>query len=76
MSVFGDAIAALRQVVLIQSRLDQLDQRISRMGDDVGGLADATLALRDRISRLEGVIEGAAMAAAGAAANRQRRIAE
>lgn len=76
MSVFGDAIAALRQVVLIQSRLDQLDQRISRMGDDVGGLADATLALRDRISRLEGVIEGAAMAAAGAAANRQRRIEE
>jgi hypothetical protein len=70
MSVVGDAFNALRQVILMQSRLDQLDGRISRMAGDIDGLTDALSALRDRISRLEGVIEGAAMA------TRQRRIEE
>ena len=68
MSVVGDAFNALRQVILMQSRLDQLDGRISRMAGDIDGLTDALSTLRDRISRLEGVIEGAAMA------TRQRRI--
>lgn len=70
MSVFGDAVGAIRQVILMQSRMDQLDQRMSRMASDVEGLTDALADFRDRVSRLEGVIEGAAMAA------RQRRIEE
>lgn len=68
MSVFRDAVGAIKQVVLMQSRIDQVDQRIGRLGVDVERLAEAHGALRDRVARLEGIIEGAAMAAG------QRRI--
>jgi hypothetical protein len=70
MSVFGDAIGAIRQVILMQSRIDQLDQRLGTMALDVERLADALLDVRDRVSRLEGMIEGVAMA------GRQRRLEE
>jgi hypothetical protein len=70
-SSFGDVFGAMRQVILTQSRLDQLDTRMTRMAGDIDGLADGITALRDRISRLEGMIEGAAMAA-----GRHRRLEE
>lgn len=70
MSVFGDAVAAIREVILMQSRINQLDQRMVTMASDMEGLADALVNVRDRVSRLEGIIEGAAMA------SRQRRIEE
>ena len=70
MSAIGDALAAIRQVILMQQRMDQLDGRITQLVADVGGLTDALSNMRDRVSRLEGIIEGAAMAA------RQRRIEE
>lgn len=63
MSVFGDAVGAIRQVLLMQSRLDQLDTRMSGMADDMEGLIEAFANVRDRVSRLEGIIEGAAMVA-------------
>ncbi|MEG3084444.1 hypothetical protein U1707_12395 [Sphingomonas sp. PB2P12] len=72
MSTFGDIFGAMRQVILTQARLDQLDVRMTRMAGDIDGLADGISSLRDRISRLEGVIEGAAMAAS----RQQRRIEE
>ena len=70
MSAIGDALAAIRQVILMQQRMDQLDGRITTLVADVDGLTDALANMRDRVSRLEGIIEGAAMAA------RQRRIEE
>ena len=70
MSVFGDAVGAIRQVILMQSRIDQLDSKMTTLTSDLGGLTDALVDVRDRVSRLEGVIEGAAMA------SRQRRIKE
>ncbi len=70
MSMFGDAVTAIRQVILMQSRIDQLDQRMGSMASDMEGLTDALANVRDRVSRLEGIIEGAAMA------SRQRRIEE
>ncbi len=70
MSAIGDALAAIRQVILMQQRMDQLDGRITQLVADVDGLTDALSNMRDRVSRLEGIIEGAAMAA------RQRRIEE
>ncbi|MBC3942834.1 hypothetical protein [Sphingomonas albertensis] len=72
MSTFGDIFGAMRQVILTQARLDQLDVRMTRMAGDIDGLADGISLLRDRISRLEGIIEGAAMAAS----RQQRRIEE
>jgi len=70
MSAFGDAFTALKSVILMQSRLDQLDKRMATMASDMDGLTDAMGMLRDRVSRMEGLIEGAAMA------SRQRRIEE
>jgi len=61
MSSIGDAFSGLRQINLIQSRLDQLDGRVSRMAADLAGMIGALAPKRDRNSRLEGVFEGAAM---------------
>ncbi len=72
MSVFGDAVGAIKQVILMQSRIEQLDKRLGEMASDVEGLTDALMDVRDRVSRLEGVIEGAAMATG----RQQRRIEE
>ncbi|WP_298808532.1 hypothetical protein [uncultured Sphingomonas sp.] len=70
MSAISDALAAIRQLILMQQRMDQLDGRITQLVADVDGLTDALSNMRDRVSRLEGIIEGAALAA------RQRRIEE
>ena len=70
MSTLGDILSALRSVILLQDRMDQLDKRLTRTADDMGGLTDALTDVRDRVSRLEGIIEGAMMA------SRQRRIEE
>ena len=60
MSAFGDALNAVRQVVLLHSRVESLDQRIASMAADIDGLTELVASLRDRVSRLEGFIEGAA----------------
>ena len=62
MSAFSDALAALKNVVLMQERLDSMRNEQKRTANDMDGLADMLAALRDRVSRLEGIIEGAAMA--------------
>ena len=50
MSLYGDAIAAIRSIVLI-------DERVQAQSRKVDKLADEVLALRERIIRLEAVIE-------------------
>lgn len=63
MSALGDAFNALKQVVLMQDRLVQLDGRVTALVADVDGLTDALADTRDRVSRLEGFIEGVGAAA-------------
>ena len=62
MTGFGDVVRAVREVLLMQSRIDQLDGRLNRMSDDLEGLAELVGTLRDRVSRLEGIITGVEMA--------------
>ncbi len=62
MSAISDALKAIKDVLMLQSRVDSLDHRIGRTADDLDGLADLVASVRDRVSRLEGIIEGAAMA--------------
>ena len=62
MSAFGDALQAIRQVVLLHSQVEALDQRITSMAADFAGMTEAVSSLRDRVARLEGFIEGAAAA--------------
>lgn len=70
MSAIGDALKALRTVLLLQEDVRLLKHTAVMQGDQLARLAEAHGKLRDRVSRLEGVIEGAAMAV------RQRRIEE
>jgi hypothetical protein len=48
-SLYGDAISALRQVILLDERVSNTTTDLVRMGQE---LAD----LRDRVSRLEGML--------------------
>jgi uncharacterized protein YdcH (DUF465 family) len=69
-SGFGDALQALRTVLMMQEDIRQLKESVKSQSAAFARLAEAHGELRDRVSRLEGVIEGAAMA------SRQRRIEE
>jgi predicted nuclease with TOPRIM domain len=62
MSALSDSLAALKNVVLMQERLESMRSEQRRIAEDVSGLADMVAAVRDRVARLEGIIEGAAMA--------------
>lgn len=71
MSTFGDAFRALREVVLIHANVERLEQRTSDIANDVEGLAEGLTMLRDRVSRLEGIMEGIAISAGRNAGPRQ-----
>ena len=70
MSIVGDAVKAMRNVLLLREDIRLLKDSAQAQSERLTRLAEAHGALRDRVSRLEGVIEGAAMAA------RQRRVEE
>lgn len=70
MSALGDALNALRSVLLLQEEVRLLKESAQSQGERMTRLAEVHGDLRDRVSRLEGMIEGAAMA------SRQRRIEE
>jgi hypothetical protein len=63
------AFGVFKTILTLKDQLDGLDRDVAQLGGRLAGLAGAHGDLRDRVSRLEGVIEGAAMAAA-----QQRRI--
>ena len=58
MSLYGDAIKALRQVIL-------LDERVRNTAVDMARMSQEVADLRDRVSRLEGIV------AAGMALSRE-----
>jgi len=59
-SLYGDAIRALRQVILLDERASKTAVELARVSQELGEL-------RDRVSRLEGML--AAMMAPSRAAN-------
>jgi hypothetical protein len=56
-SLYGDAIRALRQVVLLDERVRNTSVDLTRMSQEIADL-------RDRVSRLEGMV-AAGMALSG-----------
>lgn len=70
MSAVGDALKALRNVLLLQEDVRRLKDGAITQGEQLARIAEAHANLRDRVSRIEGIIEGAAMAAGRAAAPR------
>ena len=69
MSAGERAFGVFKTILTLKDQLDGLDRDVAQLGGRLAGLAGAHGDLRDRVSRLEGVIEGVAMAAA-----QQRRI--
>ena len=70
MSTVSDALTALKNVVLMQERIQVLQKEIERVADDVSGLNDYCVALDKRVVRIETMIE------MGARSSGQRRIEE
>ena len=70
MSASERAFGLIKTVFTVKDQLDDLGRDLAALGRRLTRLTEAHGELRDRVSRLEGVIEGAAMA------TRQRRIEE
>lgn len=59
MSAFSDAMRAVRDVLLMQGRIEQLDQQIGKVAADVEGVARLTMDTRERLHALEGYVQAA-----------------
>jgi predicted nuclease with TOPRIM domain len=57
MSTVGDALAALKNVVLVQERLEAIRADVSRQADDLKRLTEQVYALDKRVVRIETMIE-------------------
>ena len=66
MSLYGDAIRALRQVIL-------LDERVRNTAVDLARISQEVADLRDRVSRLEGIVAVGMALSRDATAPRDRR---
>ena len=66
MSLYGDAIKALRQVIL-------LDERVRNTAVDVARMSQELVDLRDRVSRLEGMLAAVMAPSRGAGPPREAR---
>jgi len=65
-SLYGDAIRALRQVIL-------LDERVRNTATDLGRISQELADLRDRVSRLEGIVAAGMALSREASPRRDRR---
>ena len=66
MSLYGDAIRALRQVIL-------LDERVRNTAVDLARMSQEVADLRDRVSRLEGMLAAGMTLSREAGPPRDRR---
>ena len=66
MSLYGDAIRTLRQVIL-------LDERVRNAAVDLARISQEVADLRDRVSRLEGMLAAGMALSREAASPRNRR---
>lgn len=62
MSAVSDALAALKNVVLMQERLDVMRLEQERINNDLRGLKDYILVVDKRVVRIETMIEMSARA--------------
>jgi hypothetical protein len=65
-SLYGDAVRALRQVIL-------LDERVRNTAVDLARMSQEIADLRDRVSRLEGMLAAGITLSRGANPPRERR---
>ena len=70
MSTLSNALAGLKQVILLQDRVERMEKRLDMMSADVDGLADMAHDLDKRLYALERIID------IGARQAQQKRIEE
>ena len=57
MSTLSDALAALKNIVLLQERLENVQRDIARVSGDVAAVNDYALSIDKRVIRIETMIE-------------------
>jgi hypothetical protein len=57
-SAFGEAMNAVKDVLLMQANVERLDQAFKRLGEDVRDLGLVVADVDRRVARIEGVMEG------------------
>jgi hypothetical protein len=62
MSMLSEAVNTLKQVLLIRSDIERLSQAVDGVSSDLGKMADVVSGVRERVARIEGMFEGAALA--------------
>ena len=60
MSVFGNAMSAIKSVLLMQMNVERLEKVVERQSDDIAGLREAITIVDRRLVRLEALQEAAA----------------
>jgi hypothetical protein len=63
MSTLGDAMAAIRNVVLMQERIANMQRSLDALSANVDGLNDYAVAIDKRVIRIETMIEMSGRAA-------------
>jgi hypothetical protein len=66
--MFSNALTALKQVLLLQDRVERLEKRVDTIAGDVDGLGDMAHDLDKRLYALERIVD------LGARQSRQPRI--
>lgn len=57
MSALGDAMKAVKDVILMQASVDRLGEDFERLSDDLRGVKQAVVDLDKRVVRIETMIE-------------------
>jgi hypothetical protein len=57
-SALSDAFAALKNVMLLQERLEGVQKGVDRLGADLRDLNRYAVEIDKRVARIEGVMEG------------------
>lgn len=61
MSAISDALKGIREVLLLQDRVERLGSEIASMSRDMAEMRTLIGSISDRVSRLEGFLDGAAV---------------
>lgn len=75
MSALGEALKGIKQLLLIQKQVEDLEQAAEIQAGALRELGRDVIAIDRRVARIEGVMEGYGRAATQAApASRQKRL--
>jgi hypothetical protein len=57
MGAFSDAMKAVREIILVQSKIDRLNQDFAAIGGDLRGLKEVVADVDKRLVRIETMVE-------------------